>query len=265
MIQRLALLSLCLIVVIALLTTFSGAIDRQGTDRRSVGLAPDPAHNPQAIVQVYAARTYHLHGMVAVHSWISVKDKNAPIYTNYQVLGFRLKRVGTAIDIQDDFPDRRWYGAMPELLTQIEGEKAERAIAKIKEAVANYEYGDVYRAWPGPNSNTFISSIIRQVPELGVELPPHAIGKDWIRGGRSFAFSETGTGFQFSLYGLLGMTVGLGEGIEMNVLGLTFGVDFYRPAVKLPFIGRLGMKDAAVYAKEELRSVLETEIESSML
>ena len=81
------------------------------------------------------------------------------------------------------------------------------------------------------------------MPELTVELPPHAIGRDWLYDGRIFALSESKSGWQFSLYGLLGLTVGLGEGVEFNVLGLDFGVDILRPAVKLPFVGRIGMSD----------------------
>jgi hypothetical protein len=32
----------------------------------------------------------------------------------------------------------------------------------------------------------------------------------------------------------------LEEGLEFNVAGLSFGMDVKRPALKLPFIGRLG-------------------------
>jgi hypothetical protein len=41
--------------------------------------------------------------------------------------------------------------------------------------------------------------------------------------------------------GLLGLTMAREEGIELNLLGLNFGIDFYKPALKLPFIGRLGI------------------------
>ena len=34
--------------------------------------------------------------------------------------------------------------------------------------------------------------------------------------------------------------VGLEEGVELNVLGLSFGVDLNPPALKLPVIGRVG-------------------------
>jgi hypothetical protein len=34
------------------------------------------------------------------------------------------------------------------------------------------------------------------------------------------------------------------EGIEVNLLGLNFGIDFKSPALKLPGIGRLGLSPA---------------------
>jgi hypothetical protein len=45
---------------------------------------------------------------------------------------------------------------------------------------------------------------------------------------------------QLSLLGLLGVTAGVEEGLELNVLSLTLGVDVKRPALKLPVVGRLG-------------------------
>jgi hypothetical protein len=40
--------------------------------------------------------------------------------------------------------------------------------------------------------------------------------------------------------GVLGVTASAVEGLELNVLGLTFGVDRWPPAIKLPLVGRLG-------------------------
>ena len=46
-----------------------------------------------------------------------------------------------------------------------------------------------------------------------------------------------------TLFGLLGFNVGLGEGVEVNLLGLNFGVDLNSPGLRLPFVGRIGFDD----------------------
>ena len=78
------------------------------------------------------------------------------------------------------------------------------------------------------------------MPELRVDLPPTAIGKDFLPNGAVAAAAPSGTGYQVSLFGLLGVLGALEEGVELNVLGLSFGVDFNTPAVKLPGLGRIG-------------------------
>ena len=49
--------------------------DWRFADRSSVGLAPLPSKTAEAVVQVYAARTYSWRGAFAVHSWIAVKPE----------------------------------------------------------------------------------------------------------------------------------------------------------------------------------------------
>ncbi len=227
------------------------AFDWRTADRSSAGIAPQPEAEARAVVQVYAARVVRWRKYFAVHSWIATKEADADFYRTYHVIGWRL-RYGQSVVVIDETrePDARWFGNEPELLLDLRGPAAERAIPKIHAAANAYPYPDTYRAWPGPNSNTFISYIIRKTPELRVELPPHAIGKDWIEDGKLVGLSESKTGVQFSLFGLLGLTLGLGEGVEFNLLGLSFGVDVLRPAVKLPLVGRLGMRDSAVVEPE---------------
>lgn len=236
----------CLVVALGAvaLDAYFNYVDWQTADRSSSHQAPLPDEEKEAVVQLYAARTYNWRKYFAVHSWIAFKEKNAKQYTVVQVLGFKQWRTGNAIDVKEDIPDRKWYGAMPELLQTLKGEAAEKAIPQIKEAVNSYPYAHMYYAYPGPNSNTFISHIIRHVPALTVELPPIAIGKDFLGFTKFWDESESGTGFQTSVLGLLGLTLGKKEGIEVNLLGLVFGVDVLRPALKLPFFGRIGMKDA---------------------
>ena len=91
----------------------------------------------------------------------------------------------------------------------------------------------------GPNSNTFTAFILRRVPELRVDLPPTAIGKDYL-GWRSVNKTPSGTGAQASLFGVVGVAAGLEEGLEVNLLGLTFGVDPKSLSIKLPIVGRIG-------------------------
>lgn len=240
------MLKLLILFLVALLPGCAHQ-DWRTADRSSAGIAPDPASEPQAIVHVYAARAFNWRGYFAVHSWIATKEKEAHDYTTYHVISFRLRRTGTVVAIEKDIPDRHWFGAKPFLIQELRGEAAERAIPKIKAAAENYPYKSFYRAWPGPNSNTFISYIIRHVPELGVELPSSAIGKDWLPEGSILSFSETGTGAQLSIFGVFGLTLGLGDGVEINILGLSFGLDLWRPALKLPIIGRIGFPDAPVF------------------
>jgi hypothetical protein len=50
----------------------------------------------------------------------------------------------------------------------------------------------------------------------------------------------SGTGLQVSLFGLLGVIAAPEEGLEVNVLGLSLGVDVAEPALRLPGLGRVG-------------------------
>lgn len=72
-----------------------------------------------------------------------------------------------------------------------------------------------------------------------------AIGKDSRPLTRPMGGSTSGSGLQVSLLGLLGMRVGLEEGLEFNVLGLNFGIDLNPPALRLPFLGRIGFSNVA--------------------
>lgn len=211
-----------------------------------MGIAADPKVVKEAIVQVYAARTFGWRRYFAVHTWIATKAENAEQYFTYHVTSWGGRATGRSIVVKEDIPDRRWYGSDAVMLTEIRGEKAAEAIRKIETATKDYQYQNFYRMVPGPNSNSFISYLLRATPEIGVELPPNAIGKDWLEGGAIFGVSESGTGFQISLLGLLGLTIGLGDGIEVNLLSMSFGIDLWRPALKLPFIGRIGFADDPV-------------------
>jgi hypothetical protein len=207
--------------------------------REPVGLAPDPVTNPAAIVQVYAARAVRWRGAFGVHTWLAVKPANAREYTVYEVNGWRLRRNGTAIVRSARAPDGRWFGRAPTLLAERRGADAETLIPRIEAAVDTYPYAGEYRVWPGPNSNTFTAHVLRAAPELRADLPPTAIGKDYLR-PPFVASAPSGTGYQLNLIGTAGILAAVQEGIEINLLGLTFGIDPFDMAVKLPIAGRIG-------------------------
>jgi hypothetical protein len=205
------------------------------------GQAPDPARTPEAVIQVYAARAVGWRRALAVHSWIVLKPRGAPAYIRYEVIGWGVDRGAPSIRVNRMGPDNHWFGSRPDLLADLRGAGVDEIIAKVEAAVASYPYRDRYRTWPGPNSNTFIAHIARLVPELRLDLPPTAIGKDFLPDGALVGWSPSGRGAQLSVFGLAGVLVGWEEGVEINLLGLTFGVDLKEPALKLPGVGRFGV------------------------
>jgi hypothetical protein len=222
--------------------TFSGALpasDWRTASREPAGLAPDPATTPEAVVQVYSARAVSWRGWFGVHTWIAVKPSNAAEFTVHEVMGWRLRRTGTALVARNRPADGYWYGNRPELLADVRGAGVDDIITRIESAVQEYPYPGKYHVWPGPNSNTFVAFVLRKVPELRVDLPPTAIGKDYL-GWRSVNITPSGTGGQASLFGVAGVSAGIEEGLEVNLLGLTFGVDPKSLSIKLPIVGRLG-------------------------
>ena len=215
--------------------------------RHSAGLAPDPvAFADSAIVQVYAAATYGWRGYFAVHPWIIFKRSGETAYTRYEVTGWGR---GPVVRRNGAVADGLWFGAVPTVLAEHRGAGVDEMIERIKAAIGSYPYAETYRSYPGPNSNTFIAHIGREVPALQLDMPANAIGKDWRPLADPVGRAVSGTGWQASLFGLLGVTVGIEEGLELNVLGLNFGIDLNRPALRLPLIGRLGFSNGVPTAE----------------
>jgi len=208
--------------------------------REPLGLAPDPVTTAGAVAQVYAARAVRWRGYFGVHTWIAVKPSAATAYTVYEVTRWQRRRNGTTVSIAERAPDARWYGNAPRLIAELRGgAEVDAVIERIDAAARDYPYADDYQVWPGPNSNTFTAHILREVPELRADLPPTAIGKDYL-GSSLVARAPSGTGAQLSLFGLVGVMAGIEEGIELNLLGMSFGIDPKNLAIKLPFAGQFG-------------------------
>ena len=207
--------------------------------RESANIAPLASIEKSAQVHLYVAKAFSWRGFFSVHSWIAIKEENAPSYKVFHVLMWKLFYDKSAVSIEEDLPDRLWFNAKPEIIFSASKEKAKKMIPQIYAAAKSYPYSSSYRAYPGPNSNSFISYIMRSTNGFTSSLPSNAIGKDWLCNGKFFSLSETRTGLQFSLYGLIGVIIGLYDGLELNIIGLSFGIDFIKPALKLPLIGRI--------------------------
>ncbi len=243
-----AILALFLLPVVARAALFAfedRPMSWRDADWSSTGALPPASAQPDARVLVFSGRAGGWKGVVAVHSWIVFKRENARSWTRYDVVGWSnpLRRNGWA-------PDGRWYGTPPSAVADIRGAEAQTLIPKIEAAVRDYRFshaGD-YRIWPGPNSNTFVASVLRAIPEIEAMLPPNAIGRDY-KPAPYAGLSDSGTGIEANLYGLLGVKLGWVEGVEVNMLGLVAGLDLREPALKLPGFGRIGLPAGSALAR----------------
>jgi hypothetical protein len=230
------------VVARALLWSFEEQRNWRTARWSSAGILPEAASDPEARVTVFAARTAGWRSIFAVHTWIVVKPAGAEDYTRYEVTGF-----GSPLRVNGGAPDGYWMGRRPETVADIRGAVAAAAIPKIEAAIRAYPYTAYgsYRMWPGPNSNTFVATVLRAVPELEIAMPAEAIGKDFRADGSLFGATASGTGMELSLYGMLGIKIGRVEGVELNFLSLVAGLDTQHPAVKIPAFGRVGMDPLA--------------------
>src|ERR1700756_1327426 len=152
------------------------ALSFERADWSSTGMLPPASAEPEARLLIFTGRTGRWRGIFAVHSWIVLKPENATSWTRYDVVGW-----GQPVRNNGWAPDSHWFGNTPRVLVDVRGPQATALIPKVQAAIDDYRYntfGD-YRLWPGPNSNTFIATVLRAVPELGITLPSNAVGKDF--------------------------------------------------------------------------------------
>lgn len=239
------LLFLTISIVFVLPTLLSAALwisaDRpqswREADWSSAGILPVAADSKPAAVYIFSAMTGGLKGAVASHAWIVTKEDGADSYTRYDKVGW-----GTPIRKNSRPADAYWYSNPPRLVAAVHGPEAAALIPKIEAAIAGYPHarpGD-YRIYPGPNSNSFVAYVLRRVPEIGAVLPPDAVGRDYLAGGKLFFADADGLDYHVSLGGVLGVSAGTRSGVELNFLGLVVGIapDF---GLKVPAFGMIRM------------------------
>jgi hypothetical protein len=113
-----------------------------------------------------------------------------------------------------------------------------RALLSVLARSPEYPFRGQYLAWPGPNSNTYPAWVLREAG-VSADMDPRAIGRDY-QGRLGAGRTTTRTGVQAESP-ILGVKVGLEDGIELHFLGFTGGVAVWPPALKTP-LGRVGFR-----------------------
>jgi hypothetical protein len=171
---------------------------------------------------------------IARHPWFAVRKKGQTMWTIYEVGGGGAEHREAARNepYVDPILHGLWRGAEAERAAECFDKHGIAEQMKIERS---------YIFYPGPNSNTYGDVMLRKC-KLAATLPSTAIGKDW-RGLVGAGLTTERTGVQVETP-VLGVKVGLKEGIEVHVIGLSFGVDFWPPAIIVPLgPGRIGFAD----------------------
>lgn len=189
--------------------------------------------NDETTVMLFTGGLGHPMEGIARHPWFAVRMKGE---TDWQV--FEVGGGGTLSNPAENSPyiepilHEVWRGE--------EGERAAACVKRVGPEVKRYIERH-YVFYPGPNSNTFGDVVLRRC-KLSASLPATSVGKDW-RGLIGAGITSERTGVQIETP-VAGLKVGLKEGIEVHVIGLSFGVDLWPPAIILPLgPGRLGFAD----------------------
>lgn len=210
--------------------------------RRPV-VAPD---GEDAVVLVASGGFSGAFGEAAVHSWIAVRPAGDSRWERWEVIGSEGRGDGDGywgwVERSRPEDPLRWFERRTvHVHGVIHGRRAERLIECLRREGPRYEHRYVYRFWPGPNCNTFVDTMLRRCG-FGVDLPVSAFGKDF-RGVAGASFTSGGTGVQVESP-VLGVRLGLTEGIAVHLFTLTFGVDLWPPALLVPLgPGRIGFDD----------------------
>lgn len=192
-----------------------------------------PIEDETTVLLVTGALDPPMNG-IARHPWLAVRRAHQQEWILYEVPS--ACHCGTDpfthAPYRDPILHAVWRGA--------EAERAAECLAREAEAII-HDIDHRYVFYPGPNSNTFGDIALRRCG-LHASLPATSVGKDW-RGWIGAGVTSEGTGVQIETP-VLGLKLGLKEGIELHVLGLSIGIDLWPPAIILPVgPGRLGFAD----------------------
>jgi hypothetical protein len=176
---------------------------------------------------------------MAVHYWFAVLDLSLRRWQRWEV--WQARNAGGQslgyIHCDRRHPDCGVGGGAYRLAAEWDGTAAQQICAVLAKA-GDYPHWNRYRAWPGPNSNTFVAWVLREAG-LDYALDPRAIGKDYM-GLLGVRRSSRPPGAQLETP-LLGVKLSLPAGLEVHLLGLTCGLRWSPLEVYTP-LGRVRLR-----------------------
>jgi hypothetical protein len=208
----------------------------------------DPAALPEDEEWLVAVKSCRLPGelpppvSLAHHAWFDVKQGSEGAWVRIEVMARAAFERRDVIEVRSIGAaqargSERWDHAV-HLHRVVRGPEARRIGEELVRLARGYPDARVYNGWPGPNSNTFVERLGRSVDGLRFQLHHDAVGRS-CDGLLRVGLTASGSGVALETP-LLGLRVGLEEGLELHLLQLTFGLDLWPPALELPFLPRLG-------------------------
>ena len=169
---------------------------------------------------------------IARHPWFAVRRVGESDWRIYEVGGGGAPPPFTGSSYGNVMVHKIWRGE--------DADRAAECIERVAPGIEN-DIDEHYIFYPGPNSNTFGDRVLRAC-KLSAALPSTSVGKDW-RGLVGAGITSERTGVQLETP-VIGVKLGLKEGVELHVLGLSIGVDLWPPAIIIPLgPGRIGFAD----------------------
>lgn len=197
----------------------------------SCGNGP-PVRNDAVMVvkEVRIPKDEPLVARFARHTWLDYRENLDANWRRIEIVNVNSGLIHRDLK-PGEFEEKPRWGETVVVLGQSDGKANPdyfNDIAKVDQSVD----ASVYRAYPGPNSNTFATHLIREVDGISAVLDHNAMGKEW---GFYLGRTTGGTGAKIQTP-LVGLALGLKEGIEVSFLGFSGGISFYPPALKIPVL-----------------------------
>ncbi len=169
----------------------------------------------------------------ATHTFLDYRENVDSAWHRIEILNPKSGIVHEKISVASAHTRKRW-GERVRILSQSDGKTNPNFASDIRAFAEGYD-DSVYKSYPGPNSNTFMEKMIREVDGVSAILDHNAIGKE---SGFYLGKTSGGTGVKVQTP-IVGVALGLKEGVEFSALGLSAGVSVYPPSVRIPFLPKL--------------------------